>query len=89
MTWGMMKRFYDNHREYFMDHYHKHSNAKTVFSMMKRKFGHYLYSKSEVGQINEILCKTLAHNICVLIQKYNEIDIKLDFNNCAKYKVAS
>jgi len=87
MTWGMMKRFYDDHREYFMDHYHKRSNAETVFSMMKRKFGHHLYSKSEVGQVNEILCKALAHNICVLIQEYNEIDIKLDFNKCAKHEV--
>jgi len=87
MIWGMMKRFYDNHREYFMDHYHKRSNAETVFSMMKRKFGHHLYSKSEVGQVNEILCKALAHNICVLNQEYNEIDIKLDFNNCRKTKV--
>ena len=61
---------------------------KTVFSMMKRKFGHHLYSKSEAGQVNEILCKALAHNICVLIQEYNEMDIKLDFNKCAKQRVA-
>jgi len=88
VTWSMMKRFYDNHREYFMDHYHKRSNAESVFSMMKRKFGHKLYSKSEVGQVNEILCKALAHNICVLIQEFNEMDIKLDFNNCKKMKVA-
>ena len=88
VIWGMMKKFYDDHHEYFMDHYHKRSNAETVFSMMKRKFGHQLYSKSEVGQINEILCKALAHNICVLIQEYNEIDIKLDYNKCAKHKVA-
>ena len=87
MTWGMMKRFYDNHREYFMDHYHKRSNAETVFSMMKRKFGNHLFSKSEVGQVNEILCRALAHNICVLNQEYNEIDIKLDFNKCAKHEV--
>ena len=88
MIWGMMKRFYDNHREYFMDHYHKRSNAESVFSMMKRKFGHKLYSKSEVGQVNEILCKTLAHNICVLIQELHENDVKIDFNKCAKSRVA-
>ena len=88
MIWGMMKRFYDNHREYFMDHYHKRSNAESVFSMMKRKFGHKLYSKSEVGQVNEILCKTLAHNICVLIQEYHEIDIKINYDYCAKQRVA-
>jgi transposase len=80
-----MKRFYDDHREYFMDHYHKRSNAETVFSMMKRKFGNHLYSKSEVGQVNEILCRALAHNICVLIQEYFENCVKINFNYCAKW----
>ncbi|KYK19915.1 hypothetical protein AYK24_04730 [Thermoplasmatales archaeon SG8-52-4] len=88
MIWGMMKRFYDKHNEYFMSQYHKRSNAESVFSMMKRKFGHKLYSKSEVGQVNEILCKVLAHNICVLIQEFHENAIKLDYNYCAKQEVA-
>ena len=88
MIWGMMKRFYDQHNEYFMAKYHKRSNAESVFSMMKRKFGHKLYSKSEAGQVNEILCKALAHNLCVLIQEYHENDIKLDYNYCAKQRVA-
>jgi transposase len=88
IIWGLMKKFYDNHREYFMDHYHKRSNAESVFSMIKRKFGHKLYSKSEVGQVNEILCKALAYNICVLIQEYYEMDIKFNFDKCAKQRVA-
>jgi len=87
LIWGRMKRFYDENREYFMLHYHKRSNAESVFSMMKRKFGHKLYSKSEVGQINEVLCKALAHNICVLIQEYFENCVKLDFSYCAKIEV--
>lgn len=88
MVWGVMKRFYDEHREYFMMKYHKRSNAETIFSMMKRKFGNHLYSKSEVGQTNEILCKALAHNICVLIQEYFENFIKIDFNKCAKMQIS-
>ena len=87
MIWGIMKRFYDDHREYFMDHYHKRSNAETVFSMMKRKFGNHLYSRSEVGQVNEILCRALAHNICCLIQEYFEMDINVRHDYCAKYEV--
>jgi transposase len=87
LIWSRMKRFYDENREYFLMHYHKRSNAESVFSMMKRKFGHKLYSKSEVGQINEILCKALAHNICVLIQEYYENCVKLDFSYCAKMEV--
>ena len=83
-----MKKFYDHHREYFMGKYHKRSNAESVFSMLKRKFGHRLFSKSEVGQINEILCKALAHNICVLIQEYYENFVKIDFNKCAKLAIS-
>ena len=82
-----MKRFFDDHQEYFMMKYHKRSNAETVFSMIKRKFGNHLYSKSSVGQTNEILCKALAHNICVLIQEYFENCVKIDFNYCAKVEV--
>ena len=41
----------------------------------------------EVGQINEILCKALAHNICVRIQEYYENCVKLDFSYCAKMEV--
>jgi len=87
LVWSKMKRFYDEQREYFLKHYHKRSNVETVFSMMKRKFGNHLYSKSDIGQYNEILCKALAHNICVLIQEYYENTIKLGFNYCAKMEV--
>jgi len=87
MVWSRMKRFYDEHREYFLMHYHKRSNAETVFSMIKRKFGNHLYSKSDIGQFNEILCKALAHNICVLIKEYFENCVKLNFSYCAKMEV--
>ena len=88
LIWNTMKKFYDEHKEYFMMHYHKRSNVETVFSMIKRKFGNHLYSKSYVGQTNEILCKALAHNLCVLIQEYFESSIRIDFNYCAKVNVA-
>ncbi len=55
-------------REAYMEHYHKRSNIETAYSMIKGKFGSALRSKSDTGQINEALCKILAHNICVLIQ---------------------
>lgn len=84
LVWGRMYKFYTEHQEFFMMHYHKRSNAETVFSMIKRKFGNHLFSKSEVGQINEILCRALAHNICCLIQEYYENAVKIDFNYCAK-----
>ena len=44
--------------------------------MIKGKFGSALRSKSDVGQVNEALCKVLAHNVCVLIQATHELGIE-------------
>jgi hypothetical protein len=43
----------------FLQHYHKRSNVESTFSMMKRKFGDSLRSKTDVAMINETLCKIL------------------------------
>ena len=86
-VWMRMKKYFDEHNEEFMMHYHKRSNAETVFHMIKRKFGQTLNSKSETGQINEVLRKALAHNICVLIQEMRELGINLDFIKCAKMAI--
>jgi transposase len=43
--------------------YHKRSNVETTFHMIKAKFGDSLPSKSEQGQVNELLTKVLAHNL--------------------------
>jgi hypothetical protein len=43
--------------------------------MIKGKFGSALRSKSDTGQINEVLCKVLCHNICVLIQAMHALNI--------------
>ena len=50
-----------------MEHYHKRSNIETAYSMFKETFGSALLSKSDTGQINEVLWKVLCHNICVLV----------------------
>ena len=60
-------------KQEFLQHYHKRSNVESTFSMMKRKFGDSLRSKSDVGQMNEILCKVIAHNLCVLIACIHEL----------------
>ncbi len=59
-----------------MVYYRKWSNIETAFSMIKGKFGSSLRSKSDTGQINEALCKVLAHNICVLVQATHELGIE-------------
>jgi hypothetical protein len=48
-------------------------------SFFRWKFGHHIRSKSEVAQVNEALCKVLAHNICVLNQKQHELGIETVF----------
>lgn len=47
--------------------------------MIKTKFKDNLRSKSRRAQINELLCKILAHNICVVIQEISELGIKGEF----------
>src|SRR5437870_13819466 len=63
----------------FMEHYHMRFNIESAFSMIKSKFGDSVRSKSDVGQINEALCKVLCHNICALIQATHELGIEPTF----------
>jgi len=71
--------FYQYNQERFMQHYHRRSNVKSTFSMIKAKFGERLRSKTETAQINEVLCKVLCHNLCVVIQSIYELGIEVDF----------
>ena len=65
-------------------HYHKRSNVETAFSMMKRKFGDFVRSKTDVAMTNETLCKVLAHNLVVLIHEMYELGIEPAFWGCPK-----
>ena len=62
-------------RTELFQHYHKRSNVKSTFSMMKRKFGDGLRSKTDVGMVNETVCKILCHNLVVLIHEMCELGI--------------
>ena len=77
--WNRMWHFYNFNREAFLQHYHKRSNAETTFSMIKAKFGGSVRSKTPVAQVNEVLCKVLCHNICVLIQSIYELGLEPTF----------
>ena len=82
--WRTMYVYFRDHKDEFMAHYHLRSNVESTFSMMKRKQGTYLRSKKGIAQINEILCKALVHNICVLIQEMFESGITVDFESLAE-----
>jgi len=77
--WSRMWHFYKFNQEAFLQHYHKRSNVETVFSMIKAKFGSSVRAKSPIAQVNEVLCKVLCHNICVLIQSMYELGIAPTF----------
>ena len=47
--------------------------------MIKAKFGDAVRSKSDIGQLNEVLCKVLCHNLCVIIQAIHELGIEPKF----------
>jgi transposase len=76
-----MYHYYSLNQAKFISHYGKRGNVETTFSMIKGKFGDAVRSKTEVAQINEVLCKVLAHNICVLITSIHELGLKPKFWN--------
>jgi hypothetical protein len=47
--------------------------------LLKTKFENSLRSKTKTAQINELLCKILAHNICVVIQEMMELGKRGEF----------
>jgi transposase len=79
--WKRMYYFYKYNESVFNQHYHKRSNVESTFSMIKAKFGERLRSKTETAQVNEVLCKILAHNLCCVIQSIYELGIEPTFWN--------
>jgi hypothetical protein len=94
---GMLKKSYDYrqaHPDEFFERYHQRSNVETVFSMLKRKFGKYLRSRTDTAMKNEALCKFLCHNIVVLIHVMHELGIDLELfprisENAPKLRIVS
>jgi transposase/predicted nucleic acid-binding Zn finger protein len=80
---GMFQKafhFFSLYREDFLKSYHKRSNIESTFSMLKRKHGDSVRSKTEVAMKNEVLCKVLCHNICCLISAIHELGIQPVFD---------
>jgi transposase len=68
--------YYSFRGEEFLGHYHLRSNSESTFSMVKAKFRDHVRSKAPAAMVNEVLCKFLCHNICVLIQSQCELGIE-------------
>ncbi|HEX2687871.1 MAG TPA: transposase [Kofleriaceae bacterium] len=56
-------------QERFLTHYHRRSNVETTFAMIKAKFGAAVMSRLPVAQVNEVLSKCVAHNLCCLVRR--------------------
>ncbi|MBD0369498.1 MAG: transposase [Pyrinomonadaceae bacterium] len=78
-VWVKMYHYYNLRRDEFLEHYHRRSNVETVFSMIKAKFGQRLKCKTPTAQVNEALCKVLAHNLCCVIKSVYELNINASF----------
>jgi transposase len=78
-AWRKMFHFYQFNRQDFLAHYHKRSNVETTFSMLKRKFGASVRSKTPTAQVNEVLAKVICHNLSVLVHSIYELGIAPTF----------
>jgi transposase len=76
--WNRLYHYYHLHHETFLEQYHRRSLSESTFSMIKAKFGDALRSKTDTALTNELLCKVLCHNICVLIQSMYELGIPVE-----------
>ncbi len=74
-----MFHYYQYRREDFLAHYHKRSNVESTVSMIKRKFGDHVRSRTDVSMVNEVLAKFLCHNLCVVIASQCELGIEAEF----------
>jgi transposase len=71
--------FFQFEKERYLAHYHARSNAETVVSMIKAKFGEGLRTKNERSQQNECYAKFVCHNVCVLIAEMYALGIEAVF----------
>jgi transposase len=77
--WEKMYFYFRFRRDDFLKHYHQRSNMESTFSMVKAKFRDHVRSKTDVAMKNEVLCKFLCHNICVIHQSHIELGIAPEF----------
>jgi len=78
-VWDKMLGYYLYRKDDFLRFYHRRSNVETTFAMIKAKFGGRVRSKTAIAATNEVLCKILCHNLCVLVQSAYELGIEATF----------
>lgn len=71
-----MFHYFKFNSEEYMAHYHKRSNVESTFSSIKRKFGDNVRSRTDTAMRNEVFCKILAHNLCVVHESHVDLGIE-------------
>jgi transposase len=74
--WTKMYHMFCLRKDEFLRHYHQRSNVESTFSMVKRKFGDSVRSKTDIAMKNEVLAKLICHNICCCIQSAYEFGVE-------------
>lgn len=74
--WAKMYHTFCLQKDEFLKHYHQRSNVESTFSMVKRKFGDSVRSKTDIAMKNEVLAKLICHNICCVIQSAYEFSVE-------------
>lgn len=77
--WRKTYHYFQLHKEEFLEHYHRRSNAESTFGAIKKKFGESVKSKNRAAQENELLCKIIAYNITVLIHEMIQLGVTSEF----------
>ncbi len=80
LLWRKLYVYFTENPQSFYEKYHRRSNVESVFFMLKQKFGDSLMTKNLMANYNEILCKCLAHNICILIRCFFEFGLTERFS---------
>jgi hypothetical protein len=62
-------------RDEYLRHYHARSNVESTISMVKRKHGELVRSRTDTAMKNEVYAKFVAHNLCCLVSAIYELGI--------------
>jgi hypothetical protein len=60
---------FQSDRGVFLGRDYQRESVEATFKSIKQRLGETISSKDAVAQVNELLCKVLAHNIQVLIHE--------------------
>lgn len=76
-VWRRMYHLFALNSIEYQEAINRQNQVESTFSMIKMKFGERIFSRNDAGQMNEVLCKVLCHNICVLTYWLYQFGVEL------------